>query len=86
MFNYIFNGDTHTDVSNQYMLSIGMDDEQMASVIQQKEFETSQCHHLRKAAYAKESDPMFIEYDQTTGKELAWRNKVAEIKQRYPAE
>ncbi|EPH6098226.1 hypothetical protein ACS0KQ_003253 [Vibrio cholerae] len=40
----------------------------------------------RKNAYVKESDPIFIEwqYDQTEEKEKAWRDKVAEIKARYP--
>lgn len=40
----------------------------------------------RKQAYAEESDPLFLEwqYDQTPEKEQAWRDKVAEIKARYP--
>lgn len=45
-----------------------------------------ECHNARKIAYTLESDPLYMEwqYDQTTEKEQAWRNKVAEIKQRYP--
>ncbi|MCX8936236.1 hypothetical protein NOL51_24540 [Vibrio parahaemolyticus] len=41
---------------------------------------------LRKEAYRTESDPLFHEwqYDQTPEKEKAWRDKVAEIKVRYP--
>ncbi len=41
---------------------------------------------LRKEAYRTESDPLFHEwqYDQTVEKEQAWRDKVAEIKSRYP--
>ncbi|MDM5138450.1 hypothetical protein OB959_01370 [Aeromonas bestiarum] len=41
---------------------------------------------LRAAAYRSESDPLFMEwkYDGTASKELEWRNKVAEIKNRYP--
>lgn len=40
----------------------------------------------RKNAYIEESDPLFLEwqYDQSTEKEQAWRDKVAEIKIRYP--
>ncbi|QWL69411.1 hypothetical protein HQ397_04205 [Aeromonas hydrophila] len=41
---------------------------------------------LREAAYKEESDSLFIEwqYDRTPDKENIWRNKVAEIKARYP--
>lgn len=40
----------------------------------------------RRRAYDVESDPLFLEwqYDQTPEKEQAWRDKVAEIKARYP--
>lgn len=40
----------------------------------------------RKKAYIEESDPLFLEwqYDQSAEKEQAWRDKVAEIKMRYP--
>ncbi|MGL1625330.1 hypothetical protein ACSTID_14685 [Vibrio parahaemolyticus] len=41
---------------------------------------------LRQAAYKAESDPLYMEwqYDSTSEKEQAWRDKVAEIKARYP--
>ncbi|HGF3775506.1 TPA: hypothetical protein ACF37B_004442 [Vibrio parahaemolyticus] len=40
----------------------------------------------RQEAYRSESDPLYMEwqYDQTPEKEQAWRDKVAEIKARYP--
>ncbi|HIF9214603.1 TPA: hypothetical protein ACX6QF_000055 [Photobacterium damselae] len=40
----------------------------------------------RRKVYGIESDPLFLEwqYDQTSEKEQAWRDKVAEIKTRYP--
>lgn len=40
----------------------------------------------RKTAYIAESDPLYMEwqYDKTPEKEQAWRDKVAEIKARYP--
>lgn len=40
----------------------------------------------RRGAYLLESDPLYMEwqYDQTPEKEKAWRDKVAEIKVRYP--
>lgn len=39
----------------------------------------------RELAYKKESDPLYMEwqFDQTEESELAWRDKVAEIKARY---
>ncbi|EDP59431.1 hypothetical protein [Vibrio sp. AND4] len=42
--------------------------------------------HKRKAAYKKESDPLFMEwqFDGSTDSEHAWRSKVEEIKSRYP--
>lgn len=41
---------------------------------------------LRKAAYISESDPLFMEwqFDKTPESEQVWRDKVAEIKLRYP--
>ncbi|MCZ0752586.1 hypothetical protein [Aeromonas enteropelogenes] len=41
---------------------------------------------LREHAYRTESDPLYMEwkYDGTPEKEKAWRDKVAEIKSRYP--
>lgn len=46
----------------------------------------SEAEMLRKRAYKLESDPLFIEwqFDQTLEKEKQWRDKVVEIKARYP--
>ncbi|HGS4817788.1 TPA: hypothetical protein ACMDRM_001683 [Vibrio cholerae] len=40
----------------------------------------------RKLSYQKEADPLYLEwqYDNTPESEQAWRDKVAEIKARYP--
>lgn len=40
----------------------------------------------RQHAYKSESDALYLtwQYDQTPEAEQAWRDKVAEIKQRYP--
>lgn len=40
----------------------------------------------RRGAYSAESDPIYMEwqYDQAPETEKAWRDKVAEIKTRYP--
>lgn len=41
---------------------------------------------LRKQAYILEADPLYLEwqYDKTPEKEQQWRDRVAEIKVRYP--
>lgn len=41
---------------------------------------------FRQKAYKKESDPLYMEYqfDNTPESGQAWRDKVAEIKVRYP--
>jgi hypothetical protein len=42
----------------------------------------------RKSAYKEESDPLMAEwlFDDDPEKELIWRMKVVEIKERYPIE
>lgn len=86
MFNYIFKGVTHADCSIEYMQGIGMDKEQIDSVLAQKEFESGQWVEKRHAAYREEADPLYIEwqYDQEPEQEQIWRDKVLEIKQRFP--
>ncbi|WP_041408202.1 hypothetical protein [Shewanella sp. W3-18-1] len=87
MFNYIFEGKTYTDTSNEYMLAIGMSAEQIESVMSQKAYEEGEgAIAKRKAAYTKESDPLFLEwqYDKTPATEAKWRAKVLEIKARFP--
>lgn len=85
-FSYIFQGGRHFDVTRQYMEQLGMSSEQIESVRNQYQYEASQVHELRRAAYTAESDPLFIEwqYDQTPEAEQAWRDKVQAIKARYP--
>ncbi|SFD16507.1 hypothetical protein [Pseudoalteromonas denitrificans] len=43
-------------------------------------------HQLRKQAYLKESDPLYMEFqfDKTPESEQAWRDAVNDIKSRYP--
>ncbi|MGL4869923.1 MAG: hypothetical protein ACRC48_06885 [Aeromonas veronii] len=45
-----------------------------------------EAHAARSEAYRRESDPLYLEwkYDQTPEAEQVWRDKVAEIKARYP--
>jgi len=85
-FSYIHKTKHHTDTSPAYMQSIGMSAEEIESVLAQKAFELGQNVDLRKITYARESDPLYMEwqFDKTPESEQAWRDKVAEIKARYP--
>jgi hypothetical protein len=46
--------------------------------------EQAEAERNRHAAYIAESDPLFFEWQRGDGTEQAWRDKVAEIKARYP--
>lgn len=92
MFSYIFKGKTYTDTNREFMLNIGMNTEQVESVLSQQEYESKQNVEFRRQAYKRESDPLYIEwqYELESGnpkpdsyKEI-WKSKVAEIKARYP--
>ncbi|GLT16289.1 hypothetical protein GCM10007938_00650 [Vibrio zhanjiangensis] len=50
------------------------------------EIESLNVLSLRQKAYYQESDPLYLEwqYDKTAEKEQQWRDKVTEIKARYP--
>lgn len=85
-YSYIFEGVSHTDCSIEYMQQIGMDKEQIDSVLNDREYEQGRWAERRAAAYRAESDPLYLEWqhDQEEGQEQIWRDKVAEIKARYP--
>ncbi|ATC86172.1 hypothetical protein [Pseudoalteromonas arctica] len=86
MFTYIYNDVSHNNTSAEYMQNLGMDQEQIESVLNQQQFELSQNLEKRQAAYTKESDPLYMEaqFDGTPESLQKWRDKVAEIKARYP--
>lgn len=86
MFTYIYKGASHSNTSAEYMQNLGMDQEQIDSVLNQQQFELSQNVVRREAAYAKESDPLYMEaqFDGTPESLQKWRDKVVEIKARYP--
>lgn len=86
MFTYIYKGTSHSNTSSEYMQSLGMDQEQIESVLNQQQFELSQNLEKRQAAYTKESDPLYMEvqFEGTPESLQKWRDKVAEIKARYP--
>ncbi|WP_243032920.1 hypothetical protein [Vibrio cincinnatiensis] len=92
MFSYIFKGKTYTDTTREFMLNIGMNTEQIDSVLSQQEYESKQNVELRQQAYKRESDPLYIEWQFELESEnpeadkykQAWMDKVSEIKVRFP--
>ena len=48
------------------------------------EIENKKIQNLRRAAYQKESDPLFFEYQRGDVEKQLWLDKVQEIKDRYP--
>ena len=84
---YLYDGTTYDDYDPVFMSELGMSDETITSVIAQRGYEMTDGQiALRQRAYEQESDPLFLEwqYDRTAEAEQAWRDKVAEIKLRYP--
>ena len=84
---YLYNGVTHSNYDHGFLVSLGMDEDTIASVIAQRDYEQGAGQlAARQRAYEAESDPLFLEwqYDKTPEAETRWRDKVAEIKARYP--
>jgi len=92
---YIFNNESHKDFTLSYMTALGMDQEQIDSVIAQRNFELSQNVQKRADAYKRESDPLLLESVRKSaegdedGAEVArWLGiaAVERIKARFPLE
>lgn len=84
---YLFDGKTYDNYDPAFMASLGMSEDAIASVLAQRDYELGEgVRALRQHAYEAESDPLFMEwqFDKTAATEKAWRDKVAEIKARYP--
>lgn len=79
-----YNGRYYTDCGRDFLLSDGVPVAVVDSAEAAQALEDANAS--RRAAYAAESDPLFIEwqYDQTAEAEQTWRDKVAEIKARHP--
>lgn len=78
------NGRHYTAFSVAELLAAGVPAD-VVRVAEQAQID-SELRESRRVAYVAESDPLFLEwqYDQTVAAEQAWRDKVAEIKARYP--
>ena len=84
---YLYDGETHDNYDPAFMAELGMSEEVIDSVLAQHNYELTEGQLARRQrAYGAESDPLFLEwqYDKTPAAEQTWRDKVAEIKLRYP--
>ena len=90
---YLYKGESHTNYETAYMQTLGMDAEQIESVLRQRDFELSQNVEKRATAYRRESDPLFAEAyrkeaaGDTEGAETARTAGLAaveKIKQQFP--
>lgn len=84
---YLYDGTTYDDYDPDFMSGLGMSEETIASLTAQRDWDATEGQLvLRQRAYVAESDPLFLEwqYDKTPEAEQTWRDKVAEIKARYP--
>ncbi|MGU5712969.1 hypothetical protein ACV1DB_19455 [Aeromonas caviae] len=87
MMSYLYDGETHDNYDPAFMAELGMSEEVIDSVLAQHNYELTEGQLARRQrAYVAESDPLLLEwqYDKTAAAEQAWRDKVAEIKLRYP--
>lgn len=84
---YLYDGEIYSSYDHEFMVALGMSSSAIASVIAQRDYEQGAGQlAARQRAYEAESDPLFLEwqYDKTPEAEARWRDKVAEIKARYP--
>lgn len=92
-YTYIYEGEHYTDTSTEFMTALGMSEETIESVLADKEYERTRNIQRRAEAYAKESDPLFLEAlrkymaDDMEGSAIAKQaglDAVAAIQARYP--
>ncbi|MCG9685129.1 hypothetical protein L1D31_21645 [Vibrio sp. Isolate23] len=79
-FTLHYNGKHYLSFSESELLEEGVPQSEVDKV------KVAQIQDKRQKAYKEESDPLYMEwqYDQTPESEQAWRDKVVEIKARYP--
>ena len=77
-------GKTHLDCTVEHLRDMGVPSAVIDAALAAQQLAGTQ--EARRLAYVAESDPLYMEwqYDQTPEAEQAWRDKVAEIKARYP--
>lgn len=84
---YLYDGETHDNYDPAFMAELGMSEEVIDSVLAQHNYDLTEGQLARRQRdYEAESDHLFLEwqYDKTPEAEQTWRDKVTEIKARYP--
>ena len=84
---YLYDSKTYDNYDPAFMAELGMSAEVIASVTAQRDWDATEgLLARRRRRYETESDPLYLEwqYDKTQESEQVWRDKVAEIKLRYP--
>ncbi len=70
------------------LMELGFTEEEAMACLsaEQEKQQLEEVMNKRKAAYRRESDPLFMEwqFDGTPESEALWKRKVEEIKARYP--
>ncbi|HDM8044319.1 TPA: hypothetical protein P0E04_002474 [Vibrio campbellii] len=70
------------------LMELGLTEEEamVCLAAEQEKQQLEEVMNKRKAAYRRESDPLFMEwqFDGTPESEALWKRKVEEIKARYP--
>lgn len=79
-----YGGKTFLDFTSNQLLAQGVPQDVVSAALSAEAI--AAVNALRRAAYTEESDPLYMEwqYDKSAESEQAWRDKVAEIKARYP--
>lgn len=88
---YLYKGVTYTDLSAEFMMSLGMGEEVIESVQSQAKFEENNTKKMKAKAYQKEADPKFAEWQKELAMgnpnandyKAAWLSKCEQIKQRF---
>ncbi|PSW14789.1 hypothetical protein C9I98_21630 [Photobacterium sanctipauli] len=86
IISFSYNGDSYSNwnTESEEFQRLNIPNEEKVRIISEQSL--TNVLQARKVAYQKESDPLYLEwqYDQSPESETAWRDKVAEIKARYP--
>jgi len=80
----VYSGATYQGYSEIQLKEIGIPDDVIDN--EKRSQELVAVNTARKVAYSQEADGLYMEwqFDKTIESETVWREKVEEIKQRYP--
>ncbi|MBJ2242089.1 MULTISPECIES: hypothetical protein [Pseudomonas] len=74
----------YSECSYEYLVGVGVPVSIIDEALVAQHVVAAQ--QVRRAAYIAEADPLYLEwqYDQKPASEKVWRDKVADIKARFP--